>query len=243
MIDYLKKFHSLVGALIDDMAITSVLMSGNSTIESIVCVGCTGFADSIIYTSENSETLSTMSGSGWCVHTSCARVVLQATQSQPILDDSFSTYVASQCASTEKVTKLRESLSTIKYLVFAEPESSFRDSVTTHSICVVRTQKKRKTITCRDVRCKKGKSKRLDNITSAFQVCCHLQQLLTCLGFNEKDDIDFSTSSDDDAGSLIQVSDNVVDVLIISYFQMIMRRMILKSHFQNALVLMVSDLT
>ncbi len=219
-------------------------MSDNNSIESMVCVGCTGFADSIIYTSENSETLSTMSGSGWCVHTSCARVVLQATQSQRILDDSFSTYVASQCACAEKVTKLSESLSTIKYLVFAEPESSFRDCVTTHSICVVRTQKKRKTITCRDVRCKKGKSKRLDNITSAFQVCCHLQQLLTCLGFKEKDDIDFSSSSDDDAGSLIRVSDNTADVFIISFFfQMIMRRMILRSHFQNALVLMVSYLT
>lgn len=71
---------------------------------------------------------------------------------------------------------------------------------------MIRTVQHRKFISCRDIRCKKGKSKRIENIKKLDQVCCHLRLLLDHLKFGSDNSCVLEDSDEEDAGTfLLQV--------------------------------------
>ena len=144
-----------------------------------MCVGCTGFADSILYLFDAQYNPGGGEKSGWCVHTTCIASVIQSISTQNVVPNSFTNFVVSQSKlSTQRVTVIRETANTAKYLVLTDEDVAYESGVPTFSVCVIRSTQEQKFLTCRDVRCKRGKTKRMENITKMSQVCCHLQELL-----------------------------------------------------------------
>lgn len=189
------------GALAEELATTSISMNPDKSLKSVVCVGCTGYADSILYLSDK-QGCASLEQSGWCVHTCCSEAVLQALFKHHHSSNSFMSFVTAQLSNKEEVTVIKETTSIAKYIVFADADKSYESGVPSFSVCIVRIANKRKFLTCRDVRCKRGKSKRMENITKLSQVCCHLQLLLKYLRFDCTDnDVHISDeSSDSDSG-------------------------------------------
>lgn len=188
-------------ALAEELATTSIFLNTDKSVKSVVCVGCTGYADSILYLSEKHGCAS-LEQSGWCVHTCCSNAVLQLYQKQQQITNSFMAFVSAQLCVDEHVTVIRETIAIAKYLVLAGSETTYDNDVPGFAVCIVRTANKRKFLTCRDVRCKRGKTKRMENISKLSQVCCHLQVLLTHLRFNmTDDDIELSDESEPEGNS------------------------------------------
>jgi hypothetical protein len=185
----------ITGAIMEELATTSISLYDKNTVKSVVCVGCTGYADSILYVSEK-DGCASLDQLGWCVHTCCSSTVLKVVLEQEQHSYLFVSFIASQLRNNQSVTVIRETPAFVKYLVFANEDSAYDNDVPGFSVCIVRAAKKRRFITCRDVRCKKGKNKRMENIIKAAQVCCHLQVLLKHLQFDlANDDCEISDDS------------------------------------------------
>ena len=184
----------------EDIAITSITLNNDKSVRSVVCVGCAGFADSTLYlaSQHSPDTIQ----HGWCVHTCCVDIVLQVKERTSYSSSSFHSFVASQCKNLNAVTKISQSVSSTKYLVLADPDKSFESCVQSYSICGIRSVHGRKFLTCRDIRCKNAKGKRMETIKRLDRVCCHFQVLLNHLNFNiNNQELDLSaTSSDSNSG-------------------------------------------
>lgn len=175
---------------------TSVLLDDAEQVTDITCNGCPCFADSILYLDQmQRDTDSSSNCYGWCVHTACASIIAKhrvnydkASTSPTIpnqqFSDAFEAYVAQQSILSCAVTLLHKSASYARYLVVVDAEESFRARVSVFSTCIVRHLAGHKYVHCRDIRCCKGKRKRVLNITSPSDVCCHLQSLLSFLNFD-----------------------------------------------------------
>ncbi len=195
------------GLLLEDFATTSIMLDDDKSVKSTMCTGCTGFADSILYLHDTQRNAGVPDTSGWCVHTCCVASVLQ-TLSNKSTTNSFTCFVAAQSKLTQKVTVIRETANTAKYLVFTDEDAAYESGVPTFSLCVIRRNHNQKFVTCRDVRCKRGKTKRMENITKISQVCCHLQELLTHLKVAslENSDIIDDLSDNDSVGEYKVIS-------------------------------------
>jgi hypothetical protein len=183
------------------MVSTVVSLYENKEQRSVVCIGCTGFADSIILLGDkDSPQVPVTLQQGWCVHTLCMQPVLNQYFNRSVQQDSaFDKFVQDSCALNESIIPLRTStLCCSKYLVFVDSDQSFENDVCSHSVCFIKNVQHRKFISCRDVRCKKGKAKRIENIKKLDQVCCHLNQLLKHLKFGSEDACLEDSDSDDD---------------------------------------------
>ncbi len=179
------------------MACTCVSLNEQHNISSVVCIGCAGYADSILLITDSNGSCSSEQR-GWCVHTSCANDVLQQLSPTSHATSSFAAFISSEIHTLSPVTILGTTANTTKYLVFADADKSFESSVGGHSVCIIRSVNMRKYLMCRDVRCKKGKCKRLESISLVSQVCCHLQELLKFLRFDtENPALDLSEDTDD----------------------------------------------
>ncbi len=183
-------------SLCEELATTTITMNSDESTNSVTCIGCTGYADSILYLSEKHGCAS-LEQSGWCVHTCCSSDVLQVYFKKQQVTNSFLAFTSVQLRANENVTVIRETAAFTKYLVCSDADTTYDHDVSRFAMCVVRSSKKRKFLSCRDVRCKRGKTKRMDNISKLSQVCCHLQVLLKHLHFDlEDDDVLVSDQSD-----------------------------------------------
>ncbi len=175
-----------------------------------MCVGCTGYADSVLYLSEKHGCAS-LEQSGWCVHTCCSNDVLQVFLKQHQATTSFTAFVSTQVCINEDVTVVRATAAFAKYLVFADSDTTYDNDVPGFAVCIVRVTNKRKFLSCRDVRCKRGKCKRMENISKLSQVCCHLQVLLKHLRFDLATDVvEHSDESEFDDGNLSRIESKIV---------------------------------
>jgi hypothetical protein len=159
---------------------TRVCSSSFPTSDSISCVGCRAYSDSLQLSYEQQDD---SCAAGWCVHTAIApQVVLAYLQLSKSDGSSFCRYLSQELSTSSTYVAVTQHGIHKSYLVFASIEDAACERVQSHSVCTITQNPGSVYVNCDSVRCRRGKNKNLSNLSTFDSLCCHLRVLVPQLG-------------------------------------------------------------
>jgi hypothetical protein len=175
------------------------------------CVGCSMFSDSMNLLHGVDEI-----SLPWCVHLlsviQAYEAVLHTLDTLDCPDEqasrnltAFQSFILKHYMKTSPCTLLRSWGSKLTYFVFCEEEKANAEGVSRHATCIIHNSSRPRHscfVYCSNVKCRKGKNKKLKTF-DRNAVCCHINTLLDCMPSNESSiDISLLDDSDDLDASL-----------------------------------------
>ncbi len=113
---------------------------------------------------------------------------------------SFTRFVIRELAVSLTYVRLTHHGFNHSFLVLAPQDDARCEGVDRHSVCTISRAVSSNSVSCTSVRCRRGKNKKLANVSDISSLCCHLRALLPQLGLTSGP---FVESDDNDSGFLL----------------------------------------
>jgi hypothetical protein len=172
-----------------------------TTAEGVVisCEGCLAFADSkMIADSEQTDF------HGCCVHSLTLPLLLSVFPDEHQDNHNFENnqsvlqeYLRSELESAISTILVKKWGHYTRYLVSIPHTTSVEESVPRFSTCTVLVTGRSHSLHCDSVKCKRGKNKKIPQITDDSDICCHLKELMTVLREDAQMPDSFACGNDD----------------------------------------------
>ena len=146
------------------------------------CQGCSMYCDSLSLlhslsssTSSNPEALD-----GWCVHIISLASVMPGLFQEEVCQNlsAFAKFVKIQIQSTESCSMIKKTSTCLSFLTMVSVEKGFSEQVSRCSTCTFRLIGSQWLASCSNIRCKRGKNKKVSGNKMTQEVCCHLEEAL-----------------------------------------------------------------
>jgi len=173
-----------------------------------MCSGCSGFSDSIqvveALKADHPDSTSELPA-GFCVHTKCLSIVANELsdyerQHSNNTTTEFEHFIHSEVMSHDMCICVKRWNNVSRFIVIVPEDDAFTEDTTQHATCTFRQFGSDFVIDCDSVRCRRGKHKKLKNVVSQTDVCCHLRAALAARpeGSNVDDNIVMRNEEEDD---------------------------------------------